>query len=399
MSASKLPPMASGVQSAPASAAIDQQRRAMPQLPQSNPPLRGAIGSMADGIVAAGRIAGAPASMASLPVVATVAPVRVVGLEPVALPRRAADLGLTDAQIMATVELSPTDVAQHLKEAWINLYLAEGLRFSDPLGSGFYTRAQLSAFWDAFIKNNNVHFEIKQDARCGNEVFRDVFVHIERDGKSYAVPAYLMYKIDVREVDGRREPVVAQMLASWSLGGAMIDAIVHPSRWGVMLKSFGDMFKSLGFLGTMRHLGGLFAGIGASGTKEAKKLIKAINAHDAAGIQARFTQVGDRGNVAQRIYFPAIEMSRRMGCEELATRLQAEGWQLRLLPKDSVELPGVHSKGIVSAGWYTTFGYELSRNHEVIRGVARCIFDPRSRDMISADFFQASRGELQLTAP
>lgn len=98
--------------------------------------------------------------------------------------------------MLATVEASPTAVANHDKHEWLAIFTEDGI-VNDPVGSALHQGDdQLSRFYDTFIAPNNVAFHPDHDLVCGSTVVRDVTLEIGMSGDvTLMVPAHLRYEL------------------------------------------------------------------------------------------------------------------------------------------------------------------------------------------------------------
>ncbi len=352
-------------------------------------PTDGAMPSIATGVLFAMPPASGPVLHQAIDVsdVNRRAPLQSRGALP--LPSKLSN-GFTAEHVRNAVEASPTAVATKSLPAWQNVFCRQGLKLSDPIGSGNYEYTDLPRFWGAFIQGNKkVWFQVVKDVVCGDAMLRDVVVHITRDVKffgtrHYEVPAHLMYKVaEVAGDEGQSSLKIQEMQVSWSLRSAMGYVMLHPTLWPMMLPSFGDILGNLSFFGTCRYLWGMISGIQGRGIGQSKKLIQRINEQNADRIGRRFI------DQEPRLFCPLIQADRRISSQELLQSVKS----ITLREKSTADYaergdrPARRWSNINSAGQFTTFGYTMTmKDGRVVDGVARCLFDPNRKRMLSADF-------------
>jgi hypothetical protein len=99
--------------------------------------------------------------------------------------------------VLALVQKSPVYVFEHDRAGWLGLFGSDGY-IEDPVGSPPAPVADgtLGRFWDTFIAENEIVFEVRRDYIVGRDVFRDVIIHT-RIGESVKVDvsAYLLYEV------------------------------------------------------------------------------------------------------------------------------------------------------------------------------------------------------------
>jgi ketosteroid isomerase-like protein len=262
--------------------------------------------------------------------------------------------------VMAVVERSPAAVAVHDRAAWLALFSDDAV-VEDPVGCAPAPKADgtLGRFYDAFIAPHRIHFEIRRDHFLGDDVFRDAIIHTTvRDGVNVDVAAYLLYQ--VAERDGAL--AARRMAAHWALSSMVGLALrMGPRAWWAMTWLFVGMLRHLGLRWVGAYLASLWRTVGAHGLALARGLAKAIEARDAAALQACF----DAGATI-----------------ELGARTVEPRALLDALPPGTtlaVEAP-------VTAGWTVSFRFRLA-GADPAEGLALLEVSPASRRITRARLF------------
>ncbi len=275
-------------------------------------------------------------------------------------------------QAIETVEASPRFVGEHDKEAWLELFAAAGL-VEDPVGVAPSRRGarlrggedEVSRFYDTFIADNRIRFEVERDIVVGDEVIRDVAIHTTlATGLSIVVPAILRYTLTVE--DGL--PKIARLEAHWELP-RMSQQILSKGPKGVqtMMLTSWTMFRRQGVRGLMNYSKGMVRGIFGRGRRVAAKLAAAVT-------------VGDRETFTAAFAPAAIIDSRAEG-----------GATIRQTPREFFDSLGPAASlslaKVTASGWMTSFRLELRRGAETRHGIGFLTFDRRTRQILGARLY------------
>ncbi|HEY3450430.1 MAG TPA: hypothetical protein VGK67_29010 [Myxococcales bacterium] len=268
---------------------------------------------------------------------------------------------LSNEQVRAIVERSPSLVLAQDKPGWLELF-AEGGVVQDPVGTAPNVRGarksalgedDLGRFWDTFIAGNEIRFEVLADYFAGSEMARDVLIHTKLStGLQIVVPAHLLY-----EIDGTK---IRRMRAVWDLRQRTSGALT--SGWlgfKTLMAMSWKMLAVQGLGGTLAYSRGMVVGIFGAGRRTVDALVAALRAKDAAALQALFA--------------PGAIVERPVG-----TRVE---------PKALLEaLPSLTVEQVTPAGWMTSFRFKAEGGRT---GLAFLEFDPASKRITSARFFGA----------
>jgi hypothetical protein len=266
---------------------------------------------------------------------------------------------LSPQSILALVQTSPELVFAHDREGWLGLF-SQDAYIEDPMGSPPAPKSDgtLGRFWDTFIADSEIVFEVRRDLVSGHDVFRDVVIHT-KIGASVRVDveAYLLYQVDAAGKSAVR------MAAHWDLTQMSLLAMkLGPSAWVEMTKLFARMFKVMGPAWVGGYLASMWNGIGGRGVRLLGHLGDAIAARDVSGIVDLF--VDDAAPI------------------ELGSRRATPRTLLSLLPEGSrlaIERP-------ISAGWTTSFRFRID-GPSPIDGLGLFEFAPGSARIVRARLF------------
>lgn len=262
---------------------------------------------------------------------------------------------------LAVVLDSPRCVAAHDRAGWLALFAPDGV-VEDPVG-GTPRRghAALARFWEVFIAKNTIRFEVHGDFVFGNEVVRDVDLHVVfPSGAAIRVPAYLRYVT----TGGPAAPLLARLEAYWELGTQLRQLTLAGLRglWASTVTSL-SMAWHLGPLALLDYLKVVF-GVGRGGHRALAALSAALSRGDRAAARACFVEDAS-------VDLPEGET------EPVSVVLEGDG-ALAL----AVERP-------ISAGRTTVFRYRLERGGEIRRGVGFARFPARGVRIERLRFFSA----------
>lgn len=259
-------------------------------------------------------------------------------------------------ELIEIVRQSPDRVAAHDKAGWLALFSRDAV-VEDPVGAPPNQRAALPGFFDAFIADNDISFDVLADYVGSNEVARDVVIHIQMStGLKVAVPAYLFYEV----VEEDSAPKLRRMRAVWDLRKRSAGALAAGPRGLWTLGSVSaTMLRALGPTWVLGYSRGLVSGIFARGPMAAQQLATAISNGDVDGGAALF--VPDAW-----VEFP------------VGVRLPVRDW-LTLLAGASTSVSGA-----TAAGWVTAARYAVTGGAS---GLVWFEFDPASKKIAAARFF------------
>ncbi len=191
------------------------------------------------------------------------------------------------AACIAFVERSPQAVATKNKIAWIGLF-ADGAVVEDPVGSAPHTHrtadglnGAVGRFYQTFIAQNNIRFEVEHDVVCQGTVCRDLTIHIGMSDKvRIAVPMHLLYELD--EVDGALR--IQRLAAHWELR----PMLGQQMQFGIASVVAGTVafFRMLKYLGP-RGVAGFsraMKNVGEVGKSRVQQLAFAFNRNDRNGL-------------------------------------------------------------------------------------------------------------------
>jgi len=282
---------------------------------------------------------------------------------------------ITGVEAMATVEASPRCVGEHDKVAWLDLFAADAV-VEDPVGGAPARRGlrrrldddELGRFYDTFIADNTIRFEVERDIVAGAEVIRDVAIHTTlATGLEITVPAILLYSL-AREGETLK---IARLQAHWELP-RMSREIATKGLRGLrtMLLTTWTMFSVQGARGLIGYSQGLMRGIVSRGRR-------------VAGHLARTLSAGDVDEFARFFVATATIECPGDGPEELSAETP-RAWFARQGPGASLSVSKV-----ISSGWVTSFRMELRSGEEHRHGIGFLDFDRRSLRVARARFYFA----------
>jgi len=272
-------------------------------------------------------------------------------------------------KLCALVKRSPELVDRHDREGWLGLFSPEAV-VEDPVGAGLNRKGKdwrgnrdgLSRFYDIFIAPNDIKFTVNQDIVMGSEVVRDVLIRTRLpNGAISEVAAYLIY----RGVEEGGEVKLASLQAHWDFKGNALRLLRNNGLKGIAASAgqFWSMLRIQGLKRVMLYLGAMYKGIFKKGVAAVNSFAAAVNAGDEAGMARLF-------DVNATIEFPA---GKKIPVSDF---IKGEGKGLRL------ELLGLRS-----AGWYTSCSFDAHEGGVHKRGVAFFQFNPKTKKIVSAQFF------------
>jgi hypothetical protein len=262
--------------------------------------------------------------------------------------------------LLAFVRQSPTHVAAHQRQAWLDLFADDAI-VEDPVGSTAVRKrdGSLAGFWDTFIARSQIRLEILGDYVDGEDVMRDVVMHTTMaEGVVLRVPAYLLY--ETRDHRGKRR--LGRMAGHWTLAHSGKQArslrAVRP-----MVATFARMLRHLGPAWMWSYLASQKNGVGLRGVRAVQAVASAVSARDAGALAALFAPDAE-------LRFGCVRTSPAAWLENLA-----DGSQL------TVEAP-------IAAGWTTACRFRID-GPEPSHGLALFDTSPESRRFVRARFFSA----------
>ena len=262
---------------------------------------------------------------------------------------------------LVLVEQSPARVAEHDKASWLELF-TDDATIIDPIGGPPHQGpAARSRFWDTFIAQNDIRFEVMGDlvAPTGPttaEIIRDVHIHVRSAaGAEIVVPTYLRY--EVREEKGVLK--LRTLEAYWELGGQLKQMMGNGLRgMRTSLQISWAMLRNQG-LGFMLGYSRAMMGIGSDGHRAVVRLANALTQRNQSVLSKLIASTAT--------FAHPVGISDRPGRGQLV--LTADSI-LQTLPLDAV----VRVEQPVSAGRFTVFRYAIDSTTEPSRGIAFCRF-------------------------
>jgi hypothetical protein len=263
--------------------------------------------------------------------------------------------------MLALVARSPACVAAHDRDAWLALFSRDGV-VEDPVGAAPNPRAALGRFYDTFIADNDIRFEVLEDLVAGHEVVRDVIIHTRLStGLEIDVPAKLLYELTTEDGELR----IRRMRAVWDLRKRSTGALAAGPRglWTLCVISL-QMLRRQGLGGVLGYSRGLVSGIFARGPATLAALATAINTGDGPTTLALFTADAS-------VEFP------------VGTNQDVPTWLAHLGPGATLQFTDA-----TAAGWLTAARFTLSGGPRPdTGGVVFFAFDPATRKPTAARFF------------
>lgn len=181
------------------------------------------------------------------------------------------------AQLLATVQASPTAVAAHDRAGWVGLFAVDG-QVNDPVGSRPHEgRAAIERFYDTFIAPNTIVFHVEHDVVCGSSVMRDLTIETRMStGAVLQVPMHLRYDL----VDENGALKIRRLYAHWELP-AMIRQLLRQGAKGLGTSATlgAQMLRHQGLGGALGFAQG-FSGVGEAGKRQADAFLAAISQRD-----------------------------------------------------------------------------------------------------------------------
>ncbi|MBF0316231.1 MAG: hypothetical protein HQK50_15170 [Oligoflexia bacterium] len=173
-------------------------------------------------------------------------------------------------KILNFVAMSPQMVKIQDKEHWLSLFSTKAT-IQDPIGSKIYKYQELSHFWDAFIANNDISFQVlldlvdKSSLAPNKEVVRDVLIHTKLAGTQLqiSVPAHLFYVVQEEE----EKLSILSMQAHWDLSKMVWQFLKQKGSLLAITKFTWKIFKNVGPSGIAGFTKALFWGIKQKGEK------------------------------------------------------------------------------------------------------------------------------------
>lgn len=189
----------------------------------------------------------------------------------------------SEAALLATAKASPSAVAAHDKQAWLDLFAAHA-QIHDPIGSRPHTTAAaLNRFYATFIAPNNIHFVVDQDIVCGQTVVRDASIVIEMPtGLVVEVATHIRYEL---VADGTSDFKISRLYAHWEVGAMVLQTLA--TGW-LGLRTYAKlswrMLRCQGLGGVFGFMRG-FMGVGAAGKRRTEEFFTALSQGDAGMVQ------------------------------------------------------------------------------------------------------------------
>ncbi|WP_336620142.1 nuclear transport factor 2 family protein [Rhodococcus sp. G-MC3] len=176
----------------------------------------------------------------------------------------------TAEELLATVQGSPDAVAAGDRNAWVDLYSAEGI-VNDPVGSKPHVgKAAIARFYDTFIAPNTINFHVENDIVSGMSIVRDLTLEtIMSTGATLNVPMHLRYDL----VDENGVLKIARLEAHWELA-KMIRGLLGAGMAGLTAsaKLTPQLIGNQGFGGALGFMRGL-KGVGEEGKRAAQSAL------------------------------------------------------------------------------------------------------------------------------
>lgn len=267
---------------------------------------------------------------------------------------------------------SPEAVARHDKEAWLALFASEST-VEDPVGIVPFHRSPddtlaLSRFYEMFIAPNRISMTVFRDIVAGNEVIRDVDIHVKSStGLVTSVRSYLLYTL----TEEGNQTKVKRLAAHWELG-SMVRQVLGRGWPGLKMMAALSwrMVKIQGLAGVWGYMKG-FRGIHGTGKKAVTLFAEGTNAGDTGLMTSLF----DAGN--SLIEFPVG--TRNYSPESFPGRME-----IRLQISD-----------VVSAGLTTAFRCNVTIPEGTYQGIGLFEFSPKTRKICRARFFWDETGKVE----
>lgn len=271
--------------------------------------------------------------------------------------------------VLAAVEKSPAAVGIHDKQSWLNLFALQS-KIEDPVGTAPHIidcdnletcdRSNHSAFWETFIAQNTIVFDVKEDIIAGNEIVRDLIINTELStGVKLAVPTYLKYEV----VNENETLKVKHLAAHWEVR-SMIGQVMKQKngiKTGINLSWL--MLKEQGLGGSLGYSNGLLRGVFQNGKDKANELANAINNNKTSLNEIFYSP-------ESTIEFPAI--NKILTVTEFSKQQADYSLQLEELR---------------SAGYFTSGRFTLKHKEQEHSGVVFFEFEPKNKLIKAARFF------------
>lgn len=217
---------------------------------------------------------------------------------------------------------SPIHVAAKNRDAWVNLFAADGF-IEDPVEAGRYVgHEQLGAFWDVFIgPQPSISFDVKRDFCGGSTLIRQATVVTVTEADASAnleVPTLMRYDIRDGEVASLRVIWEPRAVVGWFLrrGGA---------GFGVLGKQTTRMMSKAGLQKAMSFTGTLATGISKS---DARTLVDVVCRRERQGWIEHFGRASitvEHGeDVSQHVRDATAALDRLQAHVGTASRLEVD---------------------------------------------------------------------------
>ena len=205
----------------------------------------------------------------------------------------------SSAQCLALAEQSPQAVAEHDKDAWLDLFAWYNL-VEDPVGSaphvggiydqrqGYRGRGRLERFYETFIAPNSIRFEVHQDIVCGLHVMRDITIVITMSPDVMVrVPVHLLYELTPEE--GRLK--IFRLAAHWELWPMLRQQMSTGLPFlKVGWASGARMMRYQGMSGIGGFMRGL-SSVGIRGKGQVNRFAQYFNSRDTSAMQGLFSRL------------------------------------------------------------------------------------------------------------
>jgi hypothetical protein len=179
-------------------------------------------------------------------------------------------------EILELANKSPLYVRQHAKDEWLQLFSTSSY-IEDPVGAYQFSKNEQGMFWDAFIGQNNISFEIKRDYFLKNSILRDadVVTFNPTSNTTVITPAFLRYSTEWEN----NQLKVKSLEAYWSFPQVTSATLRRGAEGIKILKTqLSQIKKGLGSKITTKHFAkGLTGGLAGNNQKKFNKFLKTVN--------------------------------------------------------------------------------------------------------------------------
>jgi hypothetical protein len=202
----------------------------------------------------------------------------------------------TAADCLALVERSPAAVADHDRDAWMQLFARYSL-VEDPVGSaphiigifdrqsGYRSADRLRRFYETFIAPNTIRFDVYRDIVCGLHVVRDLTIEITMAPHVVVrVPMHLLYELTVED----NVLKIFRLAAHWELRPMLRQQMT--AGWQSLKVGNASALRMMrhqgvaGMAGFMRAL----RSVGDAGKAHVERFAQYFNAGNVAALESLF---------------------------------------------------------------------------------------------------------------